>query len=184
MTSNESLNVSEPIRTQVPPAAAATAAAVAVAATAVAVGSLSAAPDNGVSKFRSPLLRQMMEGKLAKTAGFRSEPSETLPNQNTASSAASQEDVREAESNTLKLASNFPVSGADTSTRNEVALSGKRSVVDEDKDIDESDLDGLYMRSLQPVKCNGDDFDTTKTSIPDSTGQFPANCEMWTADTS
>jgi hypothetical protein len=144
MSSTETLNSSESIRTQVPPVPS----------------GISAAADNGVSKFRSPLLRQMMEGKLAKTTGIKNE-AEAPQNQNCTSTAGSLEGVVESERGTIK-----------PPTHNDMAVDGKQALLDEDKDVDESDPNGLYLRRFEAVGCNGDD--TTKTSISDSTSQLSA----------
>jgi hypothetical protein len=147
LSSTEAPNSSESIRTQVPAASS----------------GMSVAADNGASKFRSPLLRQMMEGKLAKTAGIRSEATEAPQNQNCASIVSDQEGVLEVEIITSK-----------PSTYNDVAVDGKQAVLDEDKDVDESDPNGLHM--FEAVKCNGDDI--TKTFISASTSQLSANGEV------
>jgi len=137
LSSSESLNVSDSTRTQVVPAV---------------VGATLPTADNGVSKFRSPLLRQMMEGKLTKASGSRTEFTETSLN-NSSQSDTNQQNVVGAETDYTKPAMNCTLFDADDSLT--MALDSK--VVDDDKDIDESEVTGLSSADSDQFRFNGND---------------------------
>ena len=134
VSSSESLSLSDYTRTQVLPAV---------------VAAVPAA-DNGASKFRSPLLRQMMEGKLSKASSSRAELVET-PSTNCLLSDAQQQNVADAETGSTKPVVNYTLFDADDS----ITMTLDSKVVDDDKDIDESELTGLSSVSSDQIRYNG-----------------------------